>query len=54
MKKFAVVIAAIFAVALLAGCTSSHKSGSMSSTKMTKMHKDHKGEKDYKGELHKK
>ena len=47
MKKIGIVLTAIFAVALLAGCASGTKTSGKTSASM---HKDVKGETDYKGE----
>jgi outer membrane murein-binding lipoprotein Lpp len=52
MKKLAIVVAAVAAVALLAGCSSS-KPAPTPSQPMAQHH-DSKGEMDYKGELRQK
>lgn len=50
MKKVGIILVAIFAVALVAGCSSSKTSTTPSATS-TSSHQDMKGETDYKGEL---
>jgi PBP1b-binding outer membrane lipoprotein LpoB len=50
MKKLGIILAALFAVVLVAGCSSSKPSTApAASSKMA--HHDMKGETDYKGEL---